>query len=151
VLAATMSLPFKKKFSVLISFIVITSCNYHNNNQIAKVNFTLEGDFGHEYSQLILYREENILKAKLDTKGNESGSIQTTIDSVGLNQFDSFIKQLKQINNSGFCTTVINCKVETSEEKINKSNIDCNWNGFEKLKETLFGTHYRAKYLKSTY
>ena len=142
---------FKNIISVFAYFLLLNSCKNYDNDQIAIVKFSLEGDFGQEYSNFSLFKLDGKIKAKLETNGNENGSVLITIDSSTLKKFDGFLLGFKKIGSSGYCTSIINCKVKTEEETIDKTNIDCNWNGFEDLKEDIFGKDYREKYLKSTY
>ena len=56
-----------------------------------------------------------------------------------LDTFYLFVKELKELKGTGNCTTTESYKVVMGNETIKRGDNSCMWNGFYKLKQSLFG------------
>jgi hypothetical protein len=112
-------------------------CNHLKKHEIAKIEYRLFGDFGSEESDLLLFDKEGSTTASLKIKGGKT--YIADVNQTRLDYFYSFIKELRSLEKqTGYCTTDLSCTAFTRNETITKTQIDCNWNGFEYLKGVLF-------------
>ena len=74
-----MFVKIKKYLSIAICLCFSYSCSDIGRNYIARINFELEGDFGHEYSQLLLYKDNESIKARLETSTLSFHKYDTTV------------------------------------------------------------------------
>jgi hypothetical protein len=125
---------------LLIGLLIGTnlSCNHLKKHEIARIEYSSFGDFGSEESELILFETEGLTKARLEIKGDTV--YIADVNQSGLDYFYSFLKELRSLKTqtSGYCTTDLSCTVYTRNETTKRTQINCQWTGFEYLKGILF-------------
>ena len=119
---------------ILALSIIIQSCN--NSDPLAIVDYRIEGCFASGKSKIILYKVENSTMAKIVSDREKSQEVK--LNSLQLDDFNLFIKELKDLKEDERCTTVGYYKVSIDNKTINKIDGSCSWNGFQKLKKSLF-------------
>ncbi|MEO7309778.1 MAG: hypothetical protein ABIX01_05230 [Chitinophagaceae bacterium] len=117
---------------IVAAFVFLNQTRY----RIANVHFTAYGCFGSEESDLEIFRKDHVLTALLSTKGKPTR--EKIITTSQLDSFITFFKDLKNIGDHTFCTTEITFIARYNLESIRKTDADCSWDGFAKLKETFF-------------
>jgi hypothetical protein len=137
-LAATNILPLEKLLVLIMSLLLLSACNTLGIEEIARIDFQSEGDFGQEYSKLFLYRKNGAIEARLETSDSSIGSNNAKLNPDALKEFEEFVNELKKVKIVDNCTTIVNCTVTTKEEIIKRNNIDCKWKGFQNLKKFVF-------------
>lgn len=91
------------------------------------------GDFGSEVSNLLLFDEDGLTKARLETKGGKTYIADK--NQPELDYFYSFLNDLRSLKKQmGYCTTDLSCTAYTINKTISRTQIDCQWEGFEYLK-----------------
>jgi hypothetical protein len=118
---------------------MLICCNNHSNI-IATVDYSFTGCFGSENSKLLIYKTDNAIMAKLETKGFHR-TYKRKINALQIDTLNIFIQKLRNLDEEGLCTTQEYYKVFIGNEIISKTDGNCDWNGFTKLKECLFN-HY---------
>jgi hypothetical protein len=123
----------------LIGLLIVTnlSCNHLKKNEIARIEYRWFGDFGSEESDLLLFEKDGLTKARLKIKRGKT--YVADVNQPGLDYLYSFLNDLKSLKKqTGYCTTDLSCTAYTRNEMISRTQIDCQWKGFEYLKGILF-------------
>ena len=123
----------------LIGLLIVTnlSCNHLKEHEIARIEYRLFGDFGSEESDLLLLEKDGTTTARLEIKGGTTYSAD--VNQRGIDYFNTFLEDLRSLKKqTGYCTTDLSCTAYTGNETIKRTQIDCQWNGFEYLKGILF-------------
>ncbi len=131
-----------RKFKQLL-FILLFVCLYNINctNQagmIGSVESKYEGCFGGGESKITLYKKGDKVVAYLLSE-NDSLSY-ATLTQAQVNTFHQFIKELRSKKFGFGCTTTEYYTIRINHEIIHKTDGGCGWNGFDKLKKSLFGS-----------
>ena len=114
--------------------VCLISCD--NFDSIATINYSSQGCFAAGQSKLILYKSGNLIFAKLES--DDKPTLRTELNSSQVDTFNLFIKQLKTLEEGGFCTTQSFYDVVLINETIRKTDGGCQWHGFSKLKACFF-------------
>jgi hypothetical protein len=127
---------FKNAFGALAVSIIL-SCSH--SDIVATVNYRFQGCFGGGKSQITLYKVDTDTVARLESDGEISRRVR--LSSQQVDTFNLFITELKTLNEYGGCTTVSYYTVFANNETFKKTDGSCDWNGFDKIKECLFGNN----------
>jgi hypothetical protein len=119
-------------------YVVVVSCLTccSKPKDMVVIKFDRSGCFGGEVSEMILYKEQDSLIVKLKTEGDTDK--QTKVGEGYFPMIPLFIKELKQLNDKGGCTTSDTYSVYVNGETIRKVDNGCKWEGFDKLKNAFF-------------
>jgi hypothetical protein len=135
-LTAIMNPQFNKLLLILIIIVTNFSCSHLKKHEIAEIHFEAFGDFGSEQSELTLFKIDAVTKAKLEIKNGRT--YIADVNQQGLDSFYGFVNELRSLKKGGHCTTDVSCMVYTRNDTIERTQINCKWNGFEYLKGALF-------------
>lgn len=132
-------------FGISVYFV---SCNYKNQYKrdlptitgatadiIASIDYKSVGCFGGETSNLKIITVEKETRAILTLNKTKYA---TTLDSSKIQAYNKFIKELKYRDFGIGCTTTNFYSVEIGNEKIERKDDGCSWEGFNTLKYALF-------------
>ena len=126
----------KRFIALIFSCVIISSCK-NPNTTVAKVDYAFSTCFGSKTATLVLYKLNDSTMARLV---EENTSIQKVkLNPAKLDTFNFFVHELKTLKQSGFCTNTEDYKVTIGNEVIQRSVEGCNWKGFDKLIQCLFG------------
>ena len=113
--------------------IAIPSCNFPH--EIARVSHDMSACFGYEKNELLIYKKDGIVMARLDKNGK---AITVQISQAQLDYFKAFVEELKKFKADGLCTTFERYRVVMNGDIIYREDGSCHWHGFNKLSKQLF-------------
>ena len=123
---------------LLYQFLLLAfSCNQRDPGEIAHIKFNFSGCFGSEQSTISVKREKNILYAEYSSDGNLVKRVP--IQEAGMKSVNNFFKSLRNAQEGSQCTIIQSCFANLNGQSISKRNIDCDWNEYFTLKDTIFG------------
>lgn len=102
---------------------------------IATIDYESLGCFGGETYNLSIVKSEEETNAILKSENDEQ---TTVLDESKINSYNTFINELRTFEFGIGCTTEDSYSVKLGDEKIEKTDGGCSWNGFTKLKKSLF-------------
>jgi len=127
-----------KVILLIILGISLIRCNqksYAKADIVATIDYNSSGCFGGETSSLIIVNSNGKMSAVL--KSNKR-SYTVVLDNNKIQSYNQFIKELKTQDFGIGCTTEAFYSVKTENEKIEKMDGGCSWNGFNTLRHSLF-------------
>lgn len=109
--------------------------SYSSKNEIAVVKYSFSGCFGHEESNLRVYKKNDKLIAHLKTDGKPNR--ENVIDSSQLISLKVFVQEIKGINDNLMGTSVITYCVEYNNDLLRITDNSGSTSAFENLKKSL--------------
>jgi hypothetical protein len=64
------------KYFLYSTIFHISTTGCFNSNQIAKIDYSFSGDFGSEQSELLIYKKDSFIMAKLKTEGKKEQEVK---------------------------------------------------------------------------
>jgi len=113
---------------------------YKAENEFAIVEYSFRGCFGGGNYQLLLYEKRGINYAGV--KKNHKIILEARINEAQIDSFYVFVDELKTLDYRGFCTTQYSFGVKYDDETFYTTHDNCSWEGFSRLKKTLFGINF---------
>lgn len=123
-------------YILIILFVCINMTSCYNKDQIAKIDHKFIGCFGGGHNKLILFRQNGEVLAKLEMDGKRLKHV--ILNSSQIEAFNLFIRELKSLKETEWCTTVEYYTVYLNDETIRKTDGSCEWTGFSRLLNSLF-------------
>jgi hypothetical protein len=107
------------------------------DKKVATVWYNMQGCFGGERLILKMVANGEESFALLSEEGKEERRVK--LNTIQQQAFKDFIAELKALKEETGCTTISRYYVQYNHETIAKVDGSCDWNGFDKLKNALFG------------
>ena len=130
---------------ISISYLFTIGCHDSNTNskskRVATIDYEMYGCFGSRQATISLNKTDDILLAEMIVDGKEKSV--TKMDSVKMIEFERFISGLRKVGIGG-CTTEERYEVTYKNERIVRKDGQCEWDGFSKLTQSLFGNPKRV-------
>jgi hypothetical protein len=120
---------------ILMLHVLFASCNIRH--EVARITHQSSGCFHYVESELTIYKEGGRLIAALEEQGLPMHMKQ--LNDKQLKYFNSFIGELIKREQGGGCTTWENYRVYMNGTTLGFSDGSCDWDGFDKLRENIFG------------
>ena len=114
-----------------------TGVRLPGDKKIATVWYNMQGDFGEERLVLKIVTNGKESFALLSDENN--GERRVKLNAVQQRAFNDFIVELKTLKEETGCTTISRYHVQYNHERIAKVDGGCDWTGFDRLRNALFG------------
>ena len=125
-----------RKYSLVILFSWIFTISCNDSSSIAFIEHEYSGCFGYSHDLLVVFTKNGEYIATLKTAGQQSKQVK--LGSSQVDSLNNFIAELRRLQEEFGCTSVESYTVTTQDEIIRKEDGRCDWNGFDRLVNTLF-------------
>lgn len=126
----------KIKYPILAIMLHLLISGCDRRHEIARIDFASMGCFHHYKSSLLIYEYQDTTKARLETEGKVR---EVKLSEEQLKFFNTFVEELKNLKGKGGCSTAQYYYLVMDGNTINREDVSCQWHGFNKLSEKLFG------------
>lgn len=104
-------------------------------NIVATIDYKMRGCFGGDTCKLVIIDLNGQRSAILKS---QSGRWITELDSNKMQSYEQFVHELKTVEFGALCTIQTTYTVQTKQEKLERTDGGCSWNGFYVLSNALF-------------